>query len=624
MTAAVRGADAIGRDSIGRDTMNVVIVGHVDHGKSTLVGRLLADTGTLGDGKLEKVQETCRRQGKQFEYAFLLDALEEEQGQGITIDAARVFFRTALRDYIIIDAPGHIEFLKNMVTGAARAEAAVLLIDAHEGVRENSRRHGYLLSMLGIRQVVVAVNKIDLVNWDRRVFERIVAEYRAFLAEVGISPRQYIPISAREGAQVAERSEKLSWYEGPTVLEALDGLNKQAPSRDLPLRLPVQDVYKFNERGDDRRIIAGRIEAGRLSVGERVLFLPSGKAATVRSIEAFSAPERRDAHAGESVGFTLDEQIYVTRGEIVSRPDAAPSVSTKMRVNLFWLGREPMSPGKRYRLKLGTAATEVTIDQIHRVLDASNLDATNTKQEVGRHDVADLVLRARQPIAFDAAADMEQTGRFVIVDGFDIAGGGIVRELVPDALNQRRLESRLRDRDWVRGDIAPDRRAELAGHPASMVMLTGAHGTGKVAVARALERRLVESGHRAYLLNGKNLVLGVDADIELDDVDELVRRFGEVAHLLLDAGLIVVFDDRPHRRARPRGHHHPGGAVPHLRDPPGPGGGGPARGDRPARRSEPGHRGDGRRDPARAERPAAAADRLPRLTGSARAAMMPG
>ncbi len=540
MTAAVRGADAIGRDSIGRDTMNVVIVGHVDHGKSTLVGRLLADTGTLGDGKLEKVQETCRRQGKQFEYAFLLDALEEEQGQGITIDAARVFFSTALRDYIIIDAPGHIEFLKNMVTGAARAEAAVLLIDANEGVRENSRRHGYLLSMLGIRQVVVAVNKIDLVNWDRRVFERIVAEYRAFLAEVGISPRQYIPISAREGAQVAERSEKLSWYEGPTVLEALDGLNKQAPSRDLPLRLPVQDVYKFNERGDDRRIIAGRIEAGRLSVGERVLFLPSGKAATVRSIEAFSAPERRDAHAGESVGFTLDEQIYVTRGEIVSRPDAAPSVSTKMRVNLFWLGREPMSPGKRYRLKLGTAATEVTIDQIHRVLDASNLDATNTKQEVGRHDVADLVLRARQPIAFDAAADMEQTGRFVIVDGFDIAGGGIVRELVPDALNQRRLESRLRDRDWVRGDIAPDRRAELAGHPASMVMLTGAHGTGKVAVARALERRLVESGHRAYLLNGKNLVLGVDADIELDDVDELVRRFGEVAHLLLDAGLIVV------------------------------------------------------------------------------------
>ena len=535
MTAAARTAD-----SIGRDTMNVVIVGHVDHGKSTLVGRLLADTGTLGDGKLEKVQETCRRQGKQFEYAFLLDALEEEQGQGITIDAARVFFRTTLRDYIIIDAPGHIEFLKNMVTGAARAEAAVLLIDAHEGVRENSRRHGYLLSMLGIRQVVVAVNKIDLVNWDRRVFERIVAEYRAFLAEVGISPRQYIPISAREGAQVAQRSPHLAWYEGPTVLEALDGLTKQAPSRDLPLRLPVQDVYKFNERGDDRRIIAGRVEAGRLAVGERVVFLPSGKAATVQSIEGFSAPERREAYAGESIGITLDQQIYVTRGELICRAEAPPSVSTKMRVNLFWLGREPMSPGRPYRLKLGTAVTEVTIDQIHRVLDASNLDATESKPAVGRHDVADLVLRTRQPIAFDAAADIEQTGRFVIVDGYDIAGGGIVRELVADDLGQRRLESRLRDRDWVRGDVGPDRRAELAGHPASMVMVTGASGVGKMVIARALERRLVESKHRAYLLNGKNLVLGVDADIAFDDVDELVRRFGEVAHLLLDAGLLVV------------------------------------------------------------------------------------
>jgi bifunctional enzyme CysN/CysC len=524
----------------GRDTMNVVIVGHVDHGKSTLVGRLLADTGTLGDGKLEKVQETCRRQGKAFEYAFLLDALEEEQGQGITIDAARVFFRTSLRDYIIIDAPGHIEFLKNMVTGAARAEAAVLLIDANEGVRENSRRHGYLLSMLGIRQVVVAVNKIDLVGWDRGVFERIETEYRAFLAEVGITPRQFIPISAREGAQVAERSARLGWYRGPTVLEALDELGKQAPSGDLPLRLPVQDVYKFNGRGDDRRIIAGRIEAGRLAVGDRLTFLPSGKAATVESIEAFSAPTRREAHAGESIGITLDQQIYVSRGELACKAESPPSVSTKMRVNLFWLGREPMSPGRRYRLKLGTASTEVSIDEIHRVLDASNLDASEAKPEVGRHDVADLVLRTRQPIAFDAAADIEQTGRFVIVDGYDIAGGGIVRELVPDELGQRRLESRLRDRDWVRGGVAPDRRAELAGHPPSMIMLTGAPGTGKMAIARALERRLVEGRHQAYLLNGKNLVLGVDADIDFDDFDELVRRFGEVAHLMLDAGLIVI------------------------------------------------------------------------------------
>lgn len=524
----------------GRDTMNVVIVGHVDHGKSTLVGRLLADTGVLGDGKLEKVQETCRRQGKTFEYAFLLDALEEEQGQGITIDAARVFFRTALRDYIIIDAPGHIEFLKNMVTGAARAEAAILLIDAKEGVRENSRRHGYLLSMLGIRQVVVAVNKIDLVDWSQQVFDEIVREYREFLAGVGIEPRHFIPVSAREGAGIAEHSDKLAWYKGPTILSAFDGLNKAAPSRDLPLRMPVQDVYKFNLRGDDRRIIAGRIESGRLGVGDKVLFSPSGKTATVETIESFNTPVKREAIAGEATGITLDQQIYVTRGEVISHVETAPQVSTKMRVNLFWLGKNAMAPGKRYKMKLATASVEIVIDRIHRVLDASNLDATNNKQQIERHDVADLVLSTRQPISFDSSADLEVTGRFVIVDEYDIAGGGIVRELVADDLVQRRLERQLRDREWVPGDISPDRRAELAGHPASLIMITGAPGTGKSYVAREIERRLFDSNHRAYLLNGKNVVLGIDADIDFDDISELVRRFGEVVHLLLDAGLLVV------------------------------------------------------------------------------------
>jgi bifunctional enzyme CysN/CysC len=271
-----------------------------------------------------------------------------------------------------------------------------------------------------------------------------------------------------------------------------------------------------------------------------VLFSPSGKAATVQTVEVFSAPPQEGARAGESTGITLDQQVFVTRGEVMSRVEQPPLVSTKLRVNLFWLGHQPMVPGGRYKLKLGTSATEVTIDQIHRVLDASNLEANEVKPAVERHDVADLVLRTRQPVAFDRAADLEITGRFVIVDGYDIAGGGIVRDAVADDLGQRRLESQLRDRDWVRGDITPDRRAELSGHPASVVMITGAAGTGKYAVARELERLLVEAEHQAYLLNGKNVVLGVDADIELDDIGELVRRFGEVVHLLLDAGLLVI------------------------------------------------------------------------------------
>ena len=525
-----------------RETMNVVIVGHVDHGKSTLVGRLLADTGVLGEGKLEKVVETCRQQGKVFEYAFLLDALEEEQGQGITIDAARVFFRTDLRDYIIIDAPGHVEFLKNMVTGAARAEAALLLIDAKEGVRENSRRHGYLLSMLGIRQVVVAVNKIDLVDYSRQVFEDIEREYREFLAEVGIEPLQVIPVSAREGDQITGPSPRLAWFDGPSILEALDGLGKQPEDEALPLRMPVQDVYKFNHRGDDRRIIAGRIESGGLSVGDRLLFSPSGKVSTVASIEAFAADPGERVSAGTSTGITLSEQIYVSRGELISRVgEPAPSVSTRLRVNLFWLGRRPMLPNRRYKLKLGTAEAEATIESIIRVIDASTPEPeAGEAAEVGRHQVAELILRTRQPIAFDASADLEATGRFVIVDGYDIAGGGIVREVVSDALEQHRLETQIRASAWVGGGVSVEARRDLNGHPASMIMLTGGAEAGKHEVARELEAELVNTGHQAYLLDGKNVFLGVDADLAFDDVDELVRRFGEVAHLMLDAGLLVV------------------------------------------------------------------------------------
>jgi bifunctional enzyme CysN/CysC len=516
-----------------RETMNVVIVGHVDHGKSTLVGRLLADTGVLGDGKLEKVQETCKLQGKIFEYAFLLDALEEEQGQGITIDAARVFFRSDLRDYIIIDAPGHIEFLKNMVTGAARAEAAVLLIDANEGVRENSRRHGYLLSMLGIRQVVVAVNKIDLVDYSQDVFRKIVEEYSEFLASIGIVPQCFIPVSAREGDMVVNRGDRLSWYEGPPIVAAVDEFRKQAAPPDQPLRMVVQDVYKFNQRGDDRRIIAGRVEAGTLRVGDEVIFSPSGKSAKVETIEAFSAPNEDHAVAGFSTAFTLDEQIYVSRGEVVSHLTKQPSVSTKFRANLFWLGKAPMAPGKRYKLKLGTAQTDVTIDEIHRILDASDLDATGDKDEVERHDVADLVLRARNPVAFDRSLDIESTGRFVIVDGYDIAGGGIVREAVHDEYEEDRQELLQRESNWKSGDATPMMRAELNQHAASMVFFTGKRHTGKRFLARALELALHESLHRTYFLDGRN----VEHD---DELDEAIKSFGDAAHLLLETGLIVI------------------------------------------------------------------------------------
>jgi bifunctional enzyme CysN/CysC len=267
-----------------KEQMNIVIVGHVDHGKSTVVGRLFADTGTLPEGKLEAVRKECERTGKPFEYAFLLDALSDEQDQGITIDTARSFFKTKKRDYIIIDAPGHIEFLKNMISGAARAEAAVLVIDAKEGVRENSRRHGYILSMLGIKQIIICVNKMDLVNYDEAHFKKIEKEYREFLSTIGsVSPKAFIPISAVNGENLTAKSAKMTWFKGTTLLEALDTFEKEPPKNNRPFRFPVQAVYKFVSEGDDRRIFAGRIEAGTVNVGDKVIFLPSNKTSTIKS-----------------------------------------------------------------------------------------------------------------------------------------------------------------------------------------------------------------------------------------------------------------------------------------------------------------------------------------------------
>jgi len=525
-----------------RETFNVVIVGHVDHGKSTVVGRLLADTGALPQGKLEAVRRECERTGKPFEYAFLLDALSDEQDQGITIDTARCFFKSAKRDYIIIDAPGHIEFLKNMISGAARAEAAVLVIDAKEGVRENSRRHGYILSMLGIRQVVVCVNKMDLVGYSQDHFKKIESEYRAFLEGIGaVSPRAFVPVAAVAGENLALRGKATPWYDGPTLLELLDNLPKAPSKTEQPLRMPLQAVYKFTKHGDDRRIFAGRIEAGKVAVGDKVVFSPSNKLSTIHSIEAFHSAPRTSIEAGWSTGFTLAEEIYVTRGEVMSHVERPPLVSTRVRANLIWLGKKPFVAGRDYKLKLGTAAVPVQLHKINKVIDASQLDHRLDKSQVDRNDVADVILEVRQPVAFDLTADCEATGRFVLVDGYDVAGGGIITAGVADDQRDLRAEARVRDFNWVPGGVTPADRARRRGHRAALVMFVGRAGSGKQRYARALERALFDAGRSAYMLDGQNVLLGVDHDLWVDAAQsELVRRFGEVVHLLLNAGLIVV------------------------------------------------------------------------------------
>jgi bifunctional enzyme CysN/CysC len=523
--------------------MNIVIVGHVDHGKSTVIGRLLADTHSLPEGKLEQIRAQCELNSKPFEYAFLLDALKDEQAQGITIDAARVFFKSARRPYLILDAPGHIEFLKNMITGAARAEAALLVIDAAEGVQENSRRHGYMVSLLGVRQLAVLVNKMDLVGWDRGVFDRIVAEYGAFLEQVGIKPSCFIPISGRGGDNIADRSGNLPWYTGPTVLGALDAFRSEPAPVERAFRMPVQDVYKFTKQGDDRRIVSGTIDSGTLKVGDSVVFFPSGKKSRVKTIEAFNRPPQTRAEAGAAVGFTLQEQIYITRGEMATlENEPRPQVTTRLRVSLFWLGKEPMAKGKEYMLKLGTARVTARVEEVLRVMDASTLDATDQRAVVKRHDVAECVLKLDRAIACDIAEDVPSTSRFVIVDDYEIRGGGIVREALADRQTSVRDRVMLRNYKWEPSVIPPERRAEKLNQKAALILVTGEHEHDRKGVAKALESKLFDDGKVVYFLGIGNVLYGVDADIERKQENRLehMRRLAEVANLMLDAGIILV------------------------------------------------------------------------------------
>ena len=523
------------------EQMSIVVIGHVDHGKSTVIGRLLADTDSLPQGKLEMVRRQCRENSRPFEYAFLLDALKDEQAQGITIDSARCFFHSAKREYIIIDAPGHIEFLKNMISGAARAEAGLLIIDAKEGVQENSRRHGYLVSMLGIKQMSVCVNKMDLVDYDRGVFDAIREEYTAFLRQVGIEPSGFIPVSGREGDNVVGPSPKMPWYDGLSVLEMLDSFPKEAPPVDQPLRFPVQDIYKFTADGDDRRIIAGRIETGSVATGDEVIFLPSGKKSRIASIEEFNRPTVDVARAGQSIGFTLAEQIYIRPGELMCKTDQPTASSTsKIKANIFWLSHQPMVKGRRYKMKLANTRAAVWLTDVTNVLDASDLTTTK-RQQIERHDVAECTLETLRPVACDKGVDIPQTGRFVIIDNYEIVGGGVVLDAIGQTNTLAEQHVREREKAWDRSAITAGMRGGRYYQRSALVLICGPTGAGKKDLAKALEEYLFNSGRLVYYLGVSNSLLGIDSDMQLsEERDEYLRRVGEMAHLFTDAGMIFI------------------------------------------------------------------------------------
>ena len=389
-----------------RESLNIVVVGHVDHGKSTLIGRLLFDTDSLPKGAIEKVKKISQEKGKEFEYAYLLDAFEEEQKQGITIDTTRLHFKTEKRDYVIIDAPGHKEFLKNMVSGAASAEAAILMVDAKEGIKEQSKRHGYILSLLGIQKVYVAVNKMDLVDYSEEKYDEIKRDFNEFLNTLGVYPLGYIPVSAINGENIAKKSDKISWYKGESILESIDSLEKAKGVEEKPLRLPVQDIDKF----DDRRRIAGRIESGSLSVGDEIVILPSNKTTKVKTIENWVEKDKKDTvYAGMSVGITVEDEFFYNRGDIISHKDNIPAVTDTFKGNLFWLGKNKLVKDKKYKLKLATLEIECEIEKIDRVVDASSLKAIEDADKVQRNDVAEITIKTKQVIALDEFAQIEST-----------------------------------------------------------------------------------------------------------------------------------------------------------------------------------------------------------------------
>ena len=515
--------------------LKIVFVGHVDHGKSTLIGRILHDTDSLPEGKIDMVKKACAAEGMEFEFAFVLDALLEEQKQNVTIDTTEIRFKTKRRKYIIIDAPGHKEFLKNMITGASRADAAVLVIAANEGVREQSRRHAYLLNLLGIKQLIVVVNKMDLADFSEKKFEEIEKEYRKFLAELGLEALVFVPASAKNGDNVASTSKRMKWHRGPSLLEALDLLESQSADVDLPLRFCVQDVYRF----DERRIIAGRIETGKLRVGDELVFSPANKASKVQSIEEWGGNGDGEGLAGDSIGITLTEQIFVERGYVASHQTDTPIEANRVHADVFWIVREPMRSGRLYDLRLATQEVKCEIVSIDQVMDSSSLESTTDKREqLERNEVGRLTIQTRSPLVIDNHDRIPKLGRFVIVDDDQICGGGTIF----GGVYTDRIVAKSKNIFWVEGKITAEARAGRTGHRGAVVWFTGLSGAGKSTIAQALERELFARGMQTYVLDGDNIRHGLNSNLGFSPEDrvENIRRVSEVAKLMADSGVVAI------------------------------------------------------------------------------------
>ncbi|CAN0653514.1 Sulfate adenylyltransferase subunit 1 / Adenylyl-sulfate kinase [Nitratireductor aquimarinus] len=506
--------------------------GSVDDGKSTLIGRLLFDTKLIFEDQLAALENDSRKHGTagdEIDFALLVDGLEAEREQGITIDVAYRFFSTPRRKFIVADTPGHEQYTRNMATGASTADVAIVLVDARQGILPQTRRHSMIASLLGIRHIVLAVNKIDLVSFDEAVFERIAAEYRAFAEELGFTTIQPIPMSARYGDNVIRSSGKTPWYDGPSLLEHLETVDIEAEAEGKPFRFPVQYVSRPNL---DFRGFSGTVAAGSIGVGERVTVAKSGKQTRIRRIVTQDG-DLDVASEGQAVTLLLEDEVELSRGNMLVTPEARPHVADQFSATLVWFDEKPLLPGRSYILRTETDEVSATVSQLKHRRNINNF-AEEAATSLDLNEVGLCNFSTQAPIAFDAFSDNRTTGAFILIDRLTNAtvGAGMIQRPLRRAANIH----------WQALDVTRQSRAELKHQKPAVLWFTGLSGSGKSTIASLLEKKLHAAGRHTYVLDGDNVRHGLNRDLGFTDEDrvENIRRVAETAKLMADAGLIVL------------------------------------------------------------------------------------
>ncbi|MGQ0672799.1 MAG: sulfate adenylyltransferase subunit CysN [Hyphomicrobium sp.] len=515
-----------------RSLLRFLTCGSVDDGKSTLIGRLLYDSQLVHDDHLTALQSDSRKFGTNagnIDYALLVDGLQAEREQGITIDVAYRYFATASRKFIVADTPGHVQYTRNMATGASGADLAIILIDARRGVLTQTRRHSFIVNLLGIRHIVLAVNKMDLVDYSEARFTEIVADYMHFARDLGIAAVTAIPLSAREGDNILQLSPNMPWYKGRPLMPHLEQVEIENDCASKPLRLPVQLVSRPNA---DFRGYAGTLASGRIARGDHVTVLPSGRTTTIDRIVTYDG-DIEAASAGDAVTVVLAEEMDVSRGDVFAAPDLRPEVADQVAAHLVWMGDEPMLPGRPYFIKCGTQIATASISQLKHKINIDNLDQVAARQ-LELNDIGMCNLSFSKPLVFDAYTANRATGSFLLIDKISNAtvAAGLIRFGLRRATNVH----------WQALSVDRKARATLKSQKACCLWFTGLSGSGTSTISNLLEKRLHADGRHTYILDGDNVRHGLNRDLGFSDADrvENIRRVAEVAKLMTDAGLIVL------------------------------------------------------------------------------------